>query len=95
MFVVARADDRSSLVVLAFVPGEVFLDGFPDDPGDIAVLARSWLSAYLASRSLSSAVTRTGGSVVSRIWLTVLCCWLICRQLGRERGLAVRRLLCC
>jgi hypothetical protein len=30
----------SSLVFFVFVPGEVFLDGFPDDPGDIAVLRR-------------------------------------------------------
>ena len=29
--------------------------------------SRSWLSAYLASRALNSAATRTGGSVVSRI----------------------------
>ena len=32
-----RAGDRSSLGVLAFVPGEVFLYGLPDDPGDAAL----------------------------------------------------------
>ena len=57
----------SSLVFFVFVPGEVFLDGFPDDPGDIAVLVRRTKTGLLrVGRAAAAREARLDGKWLLR-----------------------------